>query len=124
MLTLNGIHEINKIKLETGVPINLKGKLVAKVKEKKISFLMDEEELRLLDKVVMLEPCLQDVVNSARRVKSQYRVRSSLEDLKEALGALSYAAGCMASYPENEKMYKLHEKIEALIILHQALKNS
>lgn len=85
---------------------------------------MDEEELGLLKKVVLLEPYLQDAVNSARRVKDRYRVKFLVEDLKEALEALSYAAGCMVSYPENEKMYKLHEKIEAFLILHQALKNS
>lgn len=83
---------------------------------------MDEEELRLLEKVVLLEPFLQDVVNSAKRVKDRYRIKSSLEDLKEAKEALLYAAGCMVSYPENEKMYKLHEKIEAYLILHQVLK--
>lgn len=94
------------------------------MKEKKVSFLISEEELRLIDKVTILEPYLQDVVNSARRVKDQYRVKFGVEDLKEALEALSYAAGCMVSYPENEKMYKLHEKLEAFLILHQALKNS
>lgn len=94
------------------------------MKEKKEAFLIDAEELELLKKVTILEPFLQDVVNSARRVKGQYRVRFSVEDLKEAMEALSYAAGCMAPYPENEMMYKLHDKIEAFIILHQAFKKS
>lgn len=89
------------------------------MKEKKISFLVDEEELKLMEKVTLLEPFLQDVVEKAKRVKDQYRIRFSIEDIKEAMEALSYAARCMATYPENEKMYKLHEKIESYLILQQ-----
>lgn len=83
-----------------------------------ISFLLTEEELRLLDSMVIFEPCLIDGVKKARKLKNgKYKVRFSVYDLMESLDALSFAAASVKSYREEKELLSLRSKIEDYLML-------
>ncbi|MFQ5681467.1 MAG: hypothetical protein ACE5GG_05415 [Candidatus Omnitrophota bacterium] len=87
------------------------------MKEPRISFLLDEEELMLMHSVLYLEPFLVDGVERARKLKSgKYKLRFSVYDLMGALDALSFAAG-YAPYREKAKLRCLHDKIKGYLLL-------
>lgn len=85
------------------------------MKQSKVSFLLTEEELQLLESVVYLEPFLVDVVDGAKLKDDKYEVEFSVYDLKDTLSALAYVAPDIESYMEKETLYQLYGKIESFV---------
>ncbi|MFO8053012.1 MAG: hypothetical protein R6U54_03525 [Candidatus Omnitrophota bacterium] len=81
--------------------------------ESKISFLLSESELKLLENVLIFEPGLQNVTENIHKTAKGYLAVFSETDIMEALEALPYAAISIAgSLFEKEKYINLHDKIK------------
>jgi len=57
-----------------------------------ISFLITKVEAQLLERVIYLEPSIDEVLDNAKLEKGQVRLNMSYDDLKDCLEALSYEA--------------------------------
>ena len=89
------------------------------MRRSKISFLLEREEIELLEKILYLEPGLSDRVQGARKERGKYRVIFFEENFQEALDALSFQAGWIQLGVEEDKqrMLNLCEKIRGYSLL-------
>jgi len=89
------------------------------MREIKVSFLLEQEELKCLEQIVYLEPCLVDSIDAVKKENGKYRITLSEIDFKETLDALSFQAGLIQSKKERHRMMNLYEKIYRHILLAQ-----
>jgi len=91
----------------------------------KIYLILSEAELGLLEKVLFLEPGLQDVTETARPHPKGFLVGFTETNITEALDALSYAVINIAkSAQEKDDYMNLHNKIKQGFIRNQNLRRS
>ena len=57
-----------------------------------ISFLITKEEANLLERVIYLEPSIDEVLDNAKAEKGSVRLKLTYDDLKDCLEALSFEA--------------------------------
>ena len=75
-----------------------------------ISFLITKEEANLLERIIYLEPGIDEVLDNAKEENGLVRLKMDYEDLNECLEALSYEAQQHDSPGEN--LMALHSKIQ------------
>ena len=94
------------------------------MRQTKISFLLTKTELKLLEGILYLEPCLVDGVKNAKAESGKYRVEFSGDDLAECLGALSYSSSYTHSRIKKEELHSLYDKIKDYLTISQGLRRS
>lgn len=94
------------------------------MRKSKISFLLEYGELESLEKVLYLEPYLEDIVKAARKEKGKYRVTFFKDDFQEALDALFFQAGWIRSEKEKQCLMNLYEKLRGYSVLAQGFRKS
>ena len=62
------------------------------MQENMISFLITKEEANLLERVIYLEPSIDEVLDHAKMENRQVRLKLTYDDLKDCLEALSFEA--------------------------------
>ena len=62
------------------------------MQENMISFLITKEEANLLERVIYLEPSIDEVLDNAKMENRQVRLKLTYDDLKDCLEALSFEA--------------------------------
>ena len=62
------------------------------MQETTISFLITKEEADLLERVIYLEPSIDEVLDNAKQEKGLVRLKLTYDDLKDCLEALSFEA--------------------------------
>ena len=91
------------------------------MKQSSISFLVSSAEFKLLERVVYLEPFLDDILSKARQQTGGLRLKFCYDDLEDVLSALAHHAE-YEDYPGcREQLYDLIEKIEGYKRLRQYL---
>jgi hypothetical protein len=80
------------------------------MQENTISFLITKEEVDLLERIIYLEPGIDEVLDKAKEEKGMVRLKMDYEELNECLEALSYEAQ-QYDAPQEELM-ALHSKIQ------------
>ena len=69
----------------------------------KVSFLFNNSELELLERVVYLEPFLDDVFESAKLEGDKWIVQFRVSDERDILSALLSSAGWTKNYSKKEE---------------------
>lgn len=74
-----------------------------------ISFLITKDEADLLERIIYLEPGIDEVLDNAKDENGLVRLKMEYEDLNECLEALSYEA--QQNDAPKQKLMTLYEKI-------------
>ena len=87
------------------------------MKQSSISFLLTKEECDLLERIIYLEPWIDEVLDKATIEDDLVRLKFDYEDLKDCLDALS----CEITQQDSpkEELMALHEKLEKYSRLRQ-----
>ena len=78
--------------------------------ENTISFLITEDEARLLERVIYLEPSIDEVLDNAKQEKGLVRLKLTYDDLKDCLEVLSFEA--IQNDAPKEELLALYAKMQ------------
>ena len=81
------------------------------MQESTISFLVTKEECNLLERLIYLEPGIDEVLDNARTEKGVVRLKLTYDDLKDCLDALSFEA--IQDDAPKEDLLALYAKMQA-----------
>ena len=80
------------------------------MQETTISFLITKEEFGLLERVIYLEPSIDEVLDNAKQEKGLVRLKLTYDDLKDCLEALSFEA--IQNDAPKEELLALYVKMQ------------
>ncbi len=83
------------------------------MRERKISFLITEREMDIIESVVYLEPYLEDNLENAKEEEGgMYRIEFEEMDLSELIEALSFVTDDVKDYRRRMKYSSLLERMQ------------
>ena len=80
------------------------------MQENMISFLITKEEANLLERVIYLEPSIDEVLDNAKMENGKVRLKLTYDDLKDCLEALSFEA--IQNDAPKDDLLALHAKMQ------------
>lgn len=90
--------------------------------KRQISFLVDKQELKLLNEIIIVDEEIDDSLERAKLDGDKYRLKFSYDAIEELLGFLAAASNHEKSERKQERLDKLYDRIERLIKLSKLVK--
>ena len=87
------------------------------MRQKYVSFHINEEERAVLENVVFLEPFLQDNLAKIKKEKKGYLIKFDADDLFDAISAVEYAKECIVSHRQTSNYHYLSQKLKTFLCL-------
>ncbi len=90
--------------------------------QQEISFLVDKQELKLLNEIIIVDEEIDDSLERAKLKGDKYRLKFSYDAIEELLGFLAAASNHEKSERKQERLDKLSDRVEKLIKLSELVK--
>jgi hypothetical protein len=92
------------------------------IEKKEISFLVDKQELKLLNEIIIISEEIEKGISHAKQEDDNYRLKLSYDDLDELLGFVAAEANHEKSVKRQDRLDNLCDKLKGLLEFSELVK--